>query len=233
MCLFVLSLPLTGLKLIRSLESQAGPYADAGSLAGKGVQCVVVLSGEFREGNLTAADRLGCSVLRLMEGVRLWRGIPRARLIVTGGRTPGLSRQMSIAEAMRDAAVEMGVPRDAIVLEDRSWTTSDQARLTAPIVGKEPFVLVTSAYHLPRSLLLFRLAGLKPIPAPCEFLTKKLFLDYSTLVPQAHGIALSEIAIKEHLLTWWFKLKARFMGTATQALCPDAHACNTNVLSIT
>jgi len=212
LCLLAFSLPIVGLNLIRPIESRAGSYADPRNLSARGVQFIVVLSGEFREGDLTSADRLGCSVLRLLEGVRLWRELPHAKLVVTGGRTPGLSRQMSIAEALRDAAVEMGVPKGAIVLEDKSWTTQDQARLSAAIVGKQPFALVTSAFHLPRSLLLFQLAGLNPIPAPCDFLAKELFLDYSTLIPHAYGLLLSEIAVKEHVLTWWFRLKARITG---------------------
>lgn len=206
--LLVFSFPLTGLELIRSIEVKAGPYADPRQLAKDRVKYVVVLSGGFRDGNLSASDRLGASVLRLIEGVRLWRGLPEAKLVLTGGKTPGLSPEMSIAQALRSVAVEMGVPPKAIILEDMSWTTQDQARLTKPIVGKEPFALVTSAYHLPRSLLLFRLAGLRPIPAPCDFLAKKYYYDYETLIPQAEGLMLSQIATKEYLATWWYQIKA-------------------------
>ena len=109
---------------------------------------------------------------------------------------------MSIAEALADVANAQGVPREAIVLEDDSWTTEDQARLVAAIVGKEPFALVTSAYHMPRSLMLFRFAGLDPIPAPADYFSRKITLDYSTLVPQAGGLSMTEIAIREYAAKW-------------------------------
>ena len=105
--LFVMSFPVTGLLLVKSLESRAGPYADPASLTAAGVRYIVVLSGEFREGDLLSADRLGCSVLRLVEGVRLWRGVPGCKLVVTGGVIPGLSRKIPIARALAETAIEM------------------------------------------------------------------------------------------------------------------------------
>lgn len=215
--LLIFSFPLTGFKLIGSIESQVPAYAQAHNLVRQGVRYVVVLSGSLNEGDLSAADRLGPSVLRLIEGVRLWKSIPDARLVVTGGPTPGVSREMSIARALADMAMEMRVPRGAIVLEEKSWTTADQARFVKSIVGRAPFVLVTSAYHLPRSLLLFRMQGLDPIPAPCDFLAKRVYIDYETLMPQAYGLLLSQIAVKEYLATWWFLLKAHLSGTLHDA----------------
>lgn len=208
--LLVLSFPLTGLKLIDSIETKAGDYADPKTLVSRGARFIVVLSADFRDGDLTTADRLGSSLTRLMEGIRLWRQLPGAKLVVTGGQTPGLSHDMSIAQALSDMAVEMGVPKEAIVVEDKSWTTADQARLIKPLVGNEPFALVTSAYHLPRSLMLFRQQGMDPMPAPCDFHARKVYLGYETLVPQAGGLRLSQMAAKEYLATWWQRLRVLF-----------------------
>lgn len=215
--LFALSFPLIGYRLIDTIESQVPTYAQPGDLVRKGVRHVVVLSAGFREGDLTPADRLGSSVLRLIEGVRLWKAIPDARLVVTGGKTPGICYESSIADGLAQMAMHMGVPRGAIVLEDKSWTTEDQARLVKPIVGKAPFALVSSAWHLPRSLLLFRLEGLQPVAAPCDFLAKRVYVDYETLLPQAYGLLLSQIAAKEYLALWWYLLKARVSGKSPES----------------
>ncbi len=182
--LLVTSVPLTGKLLIRTLETAA-----------------------FRQGDLTSGDRVGCSMVRLVEGIRLWRGIPGCKLVVTGGRIPGLSEDMSIAEGLADVAHAQGVPRDAMMLEVDSWTTEDQARLVAGIVGKERFALVTSAYHMPRSLMLFRFEGLDPIPAPADYISRKITVDYATLVPQAEGLLTSEIAIREYVAKWLLAAK--------------------------
>ena len=210
--LLIMSFPLTSLVLIRALESKAGHYADPRKLSEMGIRYVLVLSGDFRDGDLTTADKLGNSVLRLIEGVRLWRAISGCTLILTGGEIPGVSREMSIARAMQNMAAEMGVPRDAIVLESESWRTEDQARLTAAIVGNHPFALVTSAYHMQRSILIFRELGLSPVPAPCDFLAKTIYVNYSTLMPQAVALAMSQTAIREYLATYSFLLKTGFQN---------------------
>lgn len=203
----VAAFPLTGFRLIASLEDEAGPYADPAGLAAKGVRYVVVLSGGFREGDLTAADRVGCSVIRLLEGIRLWKSLPQSKLVLTGGTIPGLSEDMSIAKGLADVCIQLGVPREALILEDSSWTTEDQARLVTSIVGKEPFALVTSAYHMPRSLMLFRYQGASPLPAPADFLAKKIKINYATLIPQAQGLEMTQTAEKERLAMVWHAFK--------------------------
>jgi uncharacterized SAM-binding protein YcdF (DUF218 family) len=210
--LLIMSTPLTSLILIKTLESKTTPYADAKKLADTGVRYIVVLSGGFNEGDLTAADKLGASVLRLLEGRRLWREVPDCKLVLTGGKIPGLSRDMSIAQAMRNMAVEMGIPEKAIIMESESWRTEDQARLITGIVGSAPFALVTSAYHMPRSVLIFRQFGLEPIPAPCDFQARKICFDCGALMPQAGALALSQTAMKEYLATWAATLKVKIMN---------------------
>lgn len=209
----VTSFPLTGLFLVRSLENHAGAYADPKRLAQDGVTKVVILSGGFVEGDLTPPDRLGCSVLRLLEGVRLWKAIPGAKLVFTGGVIPGINSSLTLADAFAEAALELGIPKEATILESKSWTTEEQAALLRPVVGKAPFALVTSAYHMPRSLLIFRRYGLDPRPAPCNFLAKAIDLHYDSLMPSATGMGLSQIATKEYLATWWFEIRSRVSAT--------------------
>jgi len=200
--LAVTSFPITGLLLIRSLESKAGPYADPAKLSALGVRYVVVLSGGFRRGDLTPTDRVADSLQRLCEGIRLQRGIPGCTLVLTGGAIPGLSDEMSIARALADVAEQMGVPKESMILETHSWTTAGQAKLVAPVVGNAPFALVTSAFHMPRSLMLFRFKGMDPAPAPADFITREIALNYDTLIPQAQGISFSQTAVKEYIATW-------------------------------
>jgi len=205
--LAITAFPLTGLHLIAGLEDEAGPYADPSALSAKGVRYIVVLSGGFYEGEVNSVDRIGRSVIRLIEGIRLWKGVPGSKLVLTGGTIPGLSEDMSIAKALADVSLQFGVPREALVLEDGSWTTEDQAKLVAPIVGKEPFALVTSAYHMPRSVMLFRYQGVNPIPAPADFRAKKIKINYSTLIPKARGLEMTQIAQKERLAMLWLAIK--------------------------
>jgi uncharacterized SAM-binding protein YcdF (DUF218 family) len=196
--LLIMSLPATGFFMLRSLEIHAGSYADPQVLARKNTRFVVVLGGDLRPGELTAPDRLACtSLTRVMEGIRLWRGIPGSKLILSGGR---YSRDvMSSAEGMAILARDLGVPAEAMVLESQSRDTREEARLLRPILGTQPFALVTSASHMMRSLMDFRKQGLEPIPAPADFEALQSNLGFSTFVPNSHSLVRSQNAIHEYL----------------------------------
>ena len=196
--LLIMSMPFTGYFMLRSLEIDAGPYADPQALARKDTRFVVVLGGDVRSGALTVSDRIACSSLvRVMEGIRLWRGIPGSKLILSGGR---ISRDvMSSAEAMASLARELGVPTEAIVLESQSRDTREEARLLKPILGQQPFALVTSASHMMRSLMGFRKEGLEPIPAPADFEAKEFRMSYASFLPSSRSLEMSRKAIHEYL----------------------------------
>lgn len=68
----------------------------------------------------------------------------------------GVFDPVSNAEIMARVAMEIGVPERDIILESKSKDTKDEARFIKPIVGNEPFVLVTTASHIPRSMALFK-----------------------------------------------------------------------------
>ncbi len=195
--LLLMSLPLTGFLLLRSLEVQAGRYADPVELSRNGIKHIVVLGGDLRAGNLTSADRIAnSSLVRVMEAIRLWKQIPGSKLVLSGG---SLSKKlMTTAGGMALLAEELGVPRDAIILEDKSWDTEDEARLLKSMLGRDPFALVTAACHVPRSMRLFRQKGLNPIPAPADFETTEFIFSFHTVLPTVQGLGMTHNAIHEY-----------------------------------
>ena len=80
---------------------------------------------------------------------------------------------MPEAEVMARIAVLLGVKPQDIRLETDSRDTADEAEIIAKMIGREKFILVTSAAHMPRSMALFRKRGLQPIPAPADFLVRE------------------------------------------------------------
>jgi uncharacterized SAM-binding protein YcdF (DUF218 family) len=196
--LLLMSMPVTGFLLLHSLEAQAGRYADPTELSRDGVKFIVVLGGDLRAGKLTSADRIAyTSLVRLMEAIRLWKKIPGSRLVLSGGRVS--EKTMTCAEGMALLAEELGVPRDAIILEAKSWDTEEEASLLKPILGENRFALVTAARHIPRSMMLFRAKGLNPIPAPADFETEEFIFMFNSLLPKVHGLEISQDAIHEYL----------------------------------
>lgn len=196
--LLLMSMPLTGFFLLHSLEARAGQYADPIELSRSGVKYIVVLGGDLRAGKLTSADRIAyTSLVRLMEAIRLWKEVPGSRLVLSGGRVS--EKTMTTADGMALLAEELGVPRDAIILEAKSWDTEEEARLLKPILGADRFALVTAARHMPRSIMLFRAKGLNPMPAPADFATAEFIFTFSSLLPKVHGLEMSQDAIHEYL----------------------------------
>jgi uncharacterized SAM-binding protein YcdF (DUF218 family) len=70
---------------------------------------------------------------------------------------------------MKRWAQRLGVPETAILLEERSRTTYENAVYTKRILGDASVLLVTSAGHLPRATALFRKQGLQVTPYPCGY----------------------------------------------------------------
>ena len=176
---------------------------------------IVVLSGATVDGEVTAADRLGPGTLkRLLEGVRLYKQMPTAKLVLSGG---GFFNEVEAGRAMAAMAQELGVPKQAIFLEKASWDTEDQAKLLKRELGGRPFALVTSAAHMPRSLALFRGHGLDPVAAPCDFRTKDMRLTLWSFLPLAGGLKASEDAMHEYLGLVWLRLKRALGGISKES----------------
>jgi uncharacterized SAM-binding protein YcdF (DUF218 family) len=144
------------------------------------------------------------TLARLVEAIRLKRQIPEAKLVLSGGfgGTP------LHAELLADAAVALGVPRPELVLETRTFDTADEARFIHETVRDAPFILVTSASHLPRAVALFQKQGMSPLPAPADYgaLDDPGLSPYSFL-PAPLGIMKLERALHEYLGLIWGRLR--------------------------
>lgn len=183
------------------LESRYPP-AQRQEDAGSAVEWVVVLSGGFKtDPALPLRLRNEDSTLaRLVEGIALYRSTSADKLLLSGG---GMHRE-SAAGVMAATARALGVPEEDLVLETRSADTRDQAELIGEYVDGAPFMLVTSASHMPRAMYLFRNQGLDPVPAPAHFMNevaeKRVAWDY---YPSHEDIYKSQRAVYEYMGLAW------------------------------
>jgi len=111
----------------------------------------------------------------------------------------------------RDLAQELGLPADRILLNPGSRTTAEEARDIGKLGrqrGWKQVLLVTSAFHMPRSLATFRQrSGLTVVPVACDYqLPGRAHYGQPTagntlrsLLPEAEALYLSSLALKEHL----------------------------------
>jgi len=192
-------------KLLRPLEYTYPPLIRAVTMGD--IRWIVVLGGgHTSDQRLPVTDQVSdLSLIRLVEGIRLHREIPKSKLILSGGR---VFDPASEATAMAKVAIAIGVEKEDLVLEEDSKDTEDQARFIHGLLKQEPFILVTSASHMPRSMILFKRLGMHPIPAPTEYQVKKRWgISPKRFYPAADGLMKAERAFYEYIGLTWTKMK--------------------------
>jgi uncharacterized SAM-binding protein YcdF (DUF218 family) len=140
-------------------------------------------------------------MVRLIEGVRLHRQIPGSKLVLSGGHYS--------SGGMAEVAVALGVSGGDILQLGEPRDTEEESEEMAPIVGPQPFILVTSASHMRRAVGLFRTRGLSPIAAPTDYLAPQRRLGFDDLVPDGFKLFKSQIAVYEYLGLAWAKVRGK------------------------
>jgi len=170
---------------------------------------VVLGGGHTADPSLPATGQIGrMTLVRLAEGIALYRRVPGSRLLVSGGTT--LDRHTD-ADLMAEVALSLGVPPGDVRIENDSHDTADQARILRQTLGDDEFLLVTSAAHMSRSMALFRKQGLRPIAVPTAYRTHRAggvgVLDF---FPSVYGLSNSTKFFYEAIALLWAKMR----GTA-------------------
>ncbi|EJL90600.1 envelope biogenesis factor ElyC [Pantoea sp. GM01] len=180
------------------------------------VDYIVVLGGgyTFNPNWAPSSNLINNSLPRVTEGVRQWKRYPQAKMIFTGaaaGKNP-----RSSASVAAEVAESLGVPREAIIQLDQPRDTLGEARAVKQAIGEHPFLLVTSANHLPRAMHFFQRAGMNPLAAPANQLAVTSPLNgWERVIPSPVWLAHSERAVYESLGQIWQQLRGDEL-TSTQ-----------------
>jgi len=158
-----------GFLLIEPLEARfARPSEPIAS-----VRTIVMLGGATagRVSTARAIAELNDAGDRLSETLRLAELYPDARILLSGGVGLLIADGEPEAVTAQRFFVGMGLDPDRLVLESASRNTDENADRTADLLGPGagPVLLVTSAFHMPRSVGLFRAAGVDVIPWPVDY----------------------------------------------------------------
>lgn len=208
--LLVFSLHYTSFSLLKPLETQAGPFQEPSDLERQGVKFIVVMGGSIVEEGFPPAESWGPSILRVMEGIRLAGKISDCKLVLSGGAEPD---RQSAEAAMSLLPMEMGMSRESLIIMTKAFDSDDESRDFAALIGKQPFGLVTSARHMPRSVKLFRKYGANPIPCPSDFKTLQQVSFPRKFLPSVDNLSDSHSAIHEYVGIFWMDLKQLIPGT--------------------
>lgn len=179
----VSSAPLGNL-LLKPLESQ---YPKLQTIP-KDIHYILLLGGDRKR--------------RAWEALRLYNKIANVKIV-----TSGYSLQGTASDAQKAASLleESGVKRDDILMQSKAKDTTEEAILMKKRVGTKPFILITSAYHMPRAMKLFAKEGLHPIAAPTDFNNPND--DGFGLVLNSKQLEKTEHAFHEYIGLLWLWLK--------------------------
>ncbi|MDX7988251.1 envelope biogenesis factor ElyC [Xenorhabdus sp. 12] len=200
-----LLLPVEG-KYVQRYEPEAHSGSTHKTQAAP-IKYIVVLGGGFTYNPHWApsANLISNSLPRVTEGIRLYHLNPGAKMIFTGGK--GVNA-ISSAEIAAMVAQSMGIPVEDTIALKKPLDTEEESEEVEKVVGQQPFILVTSANHMKRSLKFFEQRGLHPIAGPANQLavTTPLY-PWEKYIPSAYYFSHTERAWYETLGRIWQAIK--------------------------
>jgi uncharacterized SAM-binding protein YcdF (DUF218 family) len=202
--LSVLGAPVISDHLMRSLEDRFSyrsnkecPKADA----------VFVFGGMLGPRSHQGADiEWNEAIKRFDRAVELYK-TGTARVLVLSGGAGTYEGGPNEGELLKKKALALDVPDSAVIVTRRTANTEEEANAISQLVAWKHWrrvLIVTSAYHMPRAMLLSTdcLADLTPIPVAYETPDPGLSWPYKRpeyFIPQAHGLYVSERALREYM----------------------------------
>ncbi len=179
----------------------------------KPYSCAIVLGG-FVSTDKYDNGYFNESADRFIKGLELYHSHKANTLLLSGGNgslTPGKFRESKWA---REQLLSCGVPPTAILTEENSRNTLENALFSKRILDSchipGPYLLVTSAFHMKRAQWVFNKVGMDVIACPCNYIAGRNQASLSEFMPQIHVLVLWSVYIKE-LVGWeTYRIKMHF-----------------------
>jgi len=156
---------------------------------------------------------------RFTEALRLALLHPRARIVISGGTGVLFAGTDTEAAAGARFFADFGIAKERITLEAAARNTEENARFTRQVLDPRPgetWLLVTSAFHMPRAAGLFRKAGFPVVPWPVDYLGPGNEAFRLKLDQPAENIGVASIAMRE-----WLGLLAYYLTGRIDDLVPS------------
>lgn len=186
------------------------------------VDAIILLGGfaDTREGRTVETADLNEASDRLLETMKLAVKYPDAKIVLSGGQARFLGGGVSEAAAMQSVLADLGYDPDRFVVEAKSRNTAENASKSLALLNPRPgetHLLVTSAFHMPRSVGVFRAAGWgEVIPYPVDNRTIGMADATRPFTAVADGLKRVDMAVRE-----WIGLVAYFVTARTPQFLPS------------
>jgi len=201
--------------IILPLEQRFPAYRHDRAVTG-----IIVLGGSVLAEDSFAREQLSVNEAaeRVFALAELARRYPGAKVVFSGGGGTLFADEKAEAAALVRFSESLGISPGRIVVEDRSRTTRENALYTRQLIqpqAGEQWLLVTSAWHMPRSVGVFRAAGFPVTAYPVDFRTRGPQDRWRTFTFASEGLRRLDIAAKE-----WAGLVGYWLAGYTSELLP-------------
>ncbi len=219
--LLVLGFLPIGKDMLVSLENR---YAPPTELPHK-IDGILVLGGSIntKESIVHNQVQLNQNAGRITEMMSLVKRYPKARIVFTGGDGNLVPSSSSESEQLNILLKNIGFNTSRIVFEGKSRNTFENMEFSKAMVHPkmgENWVLVTSAFHMPRSAAIFNSNGWNVVPYPAGYVTdgRYEFLPSFDVLGNMYKF---QVAAKEYIGIMAYTLTGRIQSDGTETLTPD------------
>jgi len=202
--------PPIGYLALGSLEWAYPPSSD---LPGD-IDALVVLSGAIRvhdeAGKSTELE--SDTMFRCVHAARLYRRAGGCPVLVTGGKLDPDRPGPTLARAMADFLIDLGVNPADLLLEERSTTTYENAFYSCELLKKRGFkrvALATDAMHMFRASRCFHALGIEVVAAPCNYRAIRFEWSLRNFLPAPDAALAVGTAFHEWLGVAWYWMHGR------------------------
>jgi uncharacterized SAM-binding protein YcdF (DUF218 family) len=203
--LWAASMPVVGNSLMGILEGTPS-RVPAASVAH--ADAIVVLGGMTLQIPGAPLGEWGEAADRFEAGIDLYREGKAPLLVFTGGRLPWRENFVPEGELLARRAIQMDIPRASVLVTGIAGNTSDEAGAAAELLGpSKKIILVTSAFHMHRSILLFRRAGFSVVPCRVDYRVQPAErMTVLSFMPDPEALHQSFIALREIMGIVWYRV---------------------------
>lgn len=151
--------------------------------------------------------------LRTLRGVELYYRLKNLPLLFSGGSAFRGEDKIAESELAAGIAINLGVPRERIILERQSGNTYENAVYSSKILKDKSIThifLVTSGFHMARAVAVFKKNGITPIPVPSGYIStfsdkhNIRFIDY--YLPSIRAFYSLFLIMHEYVGLLWYKI---------------------------
>lgn len=195
--LVLLSNPFIAEQAFRAWEGDPVPMSSVGNY-----DVGIVLTGvAFSRGE--APDRMFFSkgADRVLHAIQLYKAGKIKKILISGGASSIIRNNIPEAGRLREVMLYSGVPDSVIIVEDKSRNTRENALFTKRLSDRLDLgsrsLLITSAFHMPRSLGCFSKVGMKVDPYKTDFYVSDSYISIDKFIPDEHSLFKWDVLIHE------------------------------------